>query len=95
MNEHDYDPRNDYEIWVDQLNHPLLKIARERINRIAASPEAFFERAHIYPAREGMGKEFAMYCNGAHTEPVLLINLDAHRDYEDQTASVTRALHEL
>jgi len=84
MQAHDLDPRDDYEIRVDQLSHPLLQEAERHIARILSGEDAFFERAHVYPAREGMGQSVGMYCVGTYVEPVILIDIDAHSGYEEQ-----------
>lgn len=81
--EHDYDPRWDYNICLDQLNppHPLLKVAQNRADFLATLDETPFEKAHVYPAvlNENV---VALYCSGTYCEPIFLINIKAHEDPE-------------
>lgn len=83
MTEHDYDPRNDFEIRLDQLDHPDIRLAQGWLDRFARSKQSWFEKAHVYPAREGMGQAVGMYITGSYDEPVIMVNLDAHELPDD------------
>ena len=85
--QHDYDPRWDYELRVDQLSDPLFQLAQRRLAVLAASEQTPFERAHVYPANLSSGPfsgPVGIYCSGTYNEAVILIDLDAHEGYEDQ-----------
>lgn len=83
MREHDYDPRWDYDVQEDQLNHPLIQQAQRIMDQRAKDPDTPFERGHVYPAPLG-DKGVGVYCNGTANEPVVLVDLKQHEGYEDQ-----------
>jgi hypothetical protein len=87
--EHDYDPRWDYVLRLDQLDDPLLAVARERLGELAARDDTPFERGHVIPARldaahtPGSQDGVGVYCSGTYCEVVILVDLDAHRRHSD------------
>jgi hypothetical protein len=88
--QHDYDPRWDYELRADQFDDPLLAIARERMDGLAAREDTPFEHGHVFPARldeqhTPSGHDLAgVYCAGTYIEPIILIDLDSHRELESK-----------
>lgn len=42
--EHDYDPRWDYEIDYERLDHPLTQLGQQRMDELASRPDTPFER---------------------------------------------------
>jgi hypothetical protein len=90
MVEHDYDPRSEYTLRADQFDDPLLRAARERMNELAARNDTPFERGHVFPARLDEQHNLSgtaaagIYCSGTYNEPVVLIDLDAHRALEEE-----------
>lgn len=102
--EHDYDPRWDYELRLDQLDHPLYKLAQQATAELAAREDTPFDRAHVFPADLSAAANpsgvdaVGVYCAGTYTEPVILIDIDAHwtADVISPEAEISRTTeHEL
>jgi hypothetical protein len=84
--EHDYDPRAEYEIRPEHFTHPLHQIAQARMDELAARPDTPFNRGHVYPARldaenNPSGQDAAgVYASGTYNEPIVMMDYDIHQD---------------
>lgn len=80
--EHDYDPRWDYEIDYSLLDDPLLKLAQQRLDQLAQRSDTPFERGHVYPVQLSSSRyqseAVGVYCSGTYNEPVILIDIPQH-----------------
>lgn len=81
--EHDYDPRWDYLVRTEYLDHPLIKRGRDILDDLSRRDDSCFKVAHVFPA-ELSDDIVACYCSGTYAEPVILIDISAHKDHWDQ-----------
>ena len=78
--EHDYDPRWDYEIQTDLLGCDQLSFAQIVMDRLATMESTPFDTGHVHPA-DLAPSTVGLYCSGTYCEPIVLIDIAAHRDY--------------
>jgi len=98
---HDYDPTWDYTVAFEYREHPLFlgaeRTVAEMCARAASNPEIHFDSARVFPAH--LDGPVAIYVHGTSSEPVVLVDIDAHvehADTEDQMAAVmSSVVHEL
>lgn len=84
--EHDYDPEWDYKLRYDQMDHPMIQQANQRLQELAKRDDTPMnpERpGRVFPA-ELPENTVALYCSGTYQEPCILFNVNAHQGYEDQ-----------
>ena len=99
---HDYDPTWDYEVRFDLRHHRLSLLAQSVAEKLGKEHPLPWHAARVYPA--DLDGPLAVYINGTHGAPVVVIDLEAHQrkgeemglDEKDiEVAIADSVLHEL
>lgn len=75
---HGKDPRNEYEVRLDQMTHPWIVEVRED--------------ARVFPVREGAEGICGAYMIGTGDDPFVVVNVDAHETLEQLKQTVAHEL---